>query len=475
MTDPWEKLIRQIHAAPQQAVIVVTGGGASAISDLLSVPGGSRTLLEAVVPYSAAALADWLGKTPEHFCVEETALAMAAVAFERAGRLGRTVDAAQPQAGHEGRSSLANATTDPLAPSTIDVHDSLAVSRRHDVNLRDSLMGLACTASLVSDRPKKGDHRCHIAIQTGNETSSWSLVLAKGARNRAGEEQLVGQLILHALACAAGLDDLPALDLIAGETIVEHHAAADPLLIELLAGRRSVVWSVPSPGNGSNAKSEMHDASAAIPIRGDQFSSNRCPPPARQSEIRNPKSEISGGLNLSPNLATFAPPKGLLCGSFRPLHFGHEQLRTAAERRLGGPVYYEMSIRNVDKPPLDFLSIERRRAQFTNLPLALTAAPTFAEKAAALPETVFVMGVDTAERIVDPRYYQGSHAAMRAALSQVRQAGCRFLVAGRKVGERFETLAEVAVPAEFADLFEPMSPDDFRADVSSTELRRANA
>ena len=122
MTDPGYRLIEQIHAAPQQAVIVVTGGGASAISALLAVPGGSRTLLEAVVPYSEAALADWLGgRRPEQFCVEETALAMAAVAFQRACHL---------QAA--GRSAL------PLdAPLAADSY-SRAV-------------GVACTASLVSD------------------------------------------------------------------------------------------------------------------------------------------------------------------------------------------------------------------------------------------------------------------------------------------------------------------------------------
>jgi hypothetical protein len=103
----------------------------------------------------------------------------------------------------------------------------------------------------------------------------------------------------------------------------------------------------------------------------------------------------------------------------------------------------------------------------------LTAAPTFAAKAAALPGTVFVTGVDTAQRIVESRYYQESAAAMRDALLQVRTAGCRFLVAGRQVGDRFETLADVPVPAEFADLFAPIAPDDFRADVSSSELRRS--
>ena len=401
MSDPWQHLIERIHAAPRQVVIVVTGGGASAISELLSVPGGSRTLLEAVVPYSEAALADWLGRSPEHFCVEETALAMATVAYGKAVKLGRTADAAKLQTNDAG----------------------------------DSFVGVACTASLVSDRPKKGDHRCHIATETGSETRAWSLVLAKVARDRQGEEHLVGQLLLFALARAAGLNDLPALDLLAGEQVIEHHAAGDLLLIELLAGKRRAVWSLPLSG---------------VSV----------------------KSEINSSSGLSPVLTTFTLPLGLLCGSFNPLHFGHEQLRAAAERQLGGPVYYEMSIRNVDKPPLDYLSIERRRAQFSGLPLALTAAPTFAEKAAALPGTVFVMGVDTAERIVAPRYYAGSDAAMRQALSQIRQAGCRFLVAGRKVDDRFETLADVAVPAEFADLFTAISPDEFRADVSATELRR---
>ena len=432
MTEKQHRLIERIHANSQPVVIVVTGGGASAISDLLSVPGGSRTLLEAVVPYSEAALADWLGKSPDHFCVEETALAMAAVAFERANKLAQTLEAKKSQAEQAGRSYQPKSIDESPAPGTADPRDSLAVSRS-SANPANRPIGIACTASLVSDRPKKGDHRCHVATQTGSETRAWSLVLSKGARNRMGEEQLVGHLLLYALANATGLGDVSQLELQPDESIVEHRAAADPLLIELLTGKRTVVWSCPSPD--THAMANVHGIVCA-------------------------------------RLATFAPPLGLLCGSFHPLHFGHEQLRAAAERQLGGPVYYEMSIRNVDKPPLDFLSIERRRAQFAEWPLALTAAPTFAEKAAALPGAVFVMGVDTAERIVEPRYYQGSAAALHAALSQVRKAGCRFLVAGRKAGERFETLADVALPKEFADLFDDIAPDEFRADVSSRELRR---
>lgn len=417
MTDYWHALIERIHAAPAQAVIAVTGGGASAISGLLSVPGGSRTLLEAIVPYSAAALIDWLGRRPDHFCVEETALAMAAVAHERAGRL----------------------VTTP-SPATV---------------------GVACTASLISDRPKKGDHRCHVAAQTATRSAAWSLVLEKGARDRNAEEQLVGHLILRALACAAGIVDLPPLDLRPGEAVIEHRADADPLLVELLAGKRGVVWSLPDfadvqKSDERKETSEKRDASS-LPTHE--------PPSSILHPHRSP---------LHPSIPfPLSPPTGLLCGAFHPLHFGHQELRRVAERKLGGPVYYEMSIRNVDKPPLDFLSIERRRAQFTDHPLALTAAPTFAEKAVVLPGVMFVVGVDTAERIVEPRYYGGSDVEMRAALATIRDAGCRFLVAGRKAGERFETLADIALPAEFANLFAALPADEFRADVSSTELRRA--
>lgn len=398
MTEDWRQLISRIHTAPLQAVVVVTGGGATAISDLLSVPGGSRTILEAVVPYSAAALGDWLGKTPEHFCSEETALAMAAVAYERG--------------------SLLSAGSPPVKPPDFAVPEP-------------EVVGLSCTAALVSDRPKKGEHRCFIAVQGADFTVSLALTLEKGARDRPGEEQLVSQLILTALARAADVDSVPPLPLRPAEQVTTEQAAAHWLLLELRSRTRGVVWSLPTG-----------DLSPAVV---------------------NPASSI------------FQPPRGVLCGAFNPLHYGHEQLRRAAEQILGGPVYYELSIKNVDKPPLDFLTIERRRAQFKTHPLALTVAPTFAEKADALPGVTFVVGVDTAERIVEPRYYADSQTRMRQALSHLRERGCRFLVAGRMEGETFRTLDDVQVPAEFADLFAGIPADMFRADVSSTDLRRRDS
>ncbi len=56
-----DQLVQQIHDSPTRIVLAASGGGSRAIAYLLEVPGGSRTLLEAVVPYSPAAMAAWLG------------------------------------------------------------------------------------------------------------------------------------------------------------------------------------------------------------------------------------------------------------------------------------------------------------------------------------------------------------------------------------------------------------------------------
>src|SRR5262245_20314223 len=44
-------LIAQLHDAPVRYALALTGGGAAAAGWLLSVPGGSRTVLEVAVPY----------------------------------------------------------------------------------------------------------------------------------------------------------------------------------------------------------------------------------------------------------------------------------------------------------------------------------------------------------------------------------------------------------------------------------------
>jgi hypothetical protein len=85
---------------------------------------------------------------------------------------------------------------------------------------------------------------------------------------------------------------------------------------------------------------------------------------------------------------------------------------------------------------------------------------------------VFVVGADTAARLVDPRYYGGDPQAMRAALQGIQKNGCRFLVAGRLQEGHYVSLEQLPIPTEFQGLFEGLLEEEFRCDVSSTELRR---
>ena len=164
-------------------------------------------------------------------------------------------------------------------------------------------------------------------------------------------------------------------------------------------------------------------------------------------------------------------PKGILSGSFDPLHEGHVALQSAAEAVLDGPVCFEMTLTNADKPPLDPPTVVRRFGELGRYPLVLTNAPTFADKARLFPDSTFVVGFDTAVRILHVRFYGGCADLMRASLETIRKAGCCFLVAGRLLGKRFETLRDLALPTEFEDLFRELPEEDFRADVSSTALR----
>lgn len=368
--------IEAIHAAPAEMVLAITGGGASAIGALLAVPGGSRTVLEACVPYSEAALADWLGGGTSQACSESTARAMAMAALDRAKQLVPGESAER--------------------------------------------VGIGATAALASDRPKRGEHRIHVAWQTLQTTGRLSLALEKNARSRLEEESLACQMVLLGITEAAGIEPTFELQLRPGERIDRQRVDAPREWQQLARGQRAVV-------------------EANVPETG---------------------------------------PQVLFPGAFNPLHEGHRQMASVAQQQLGQPAVFELSIANVDKRPLDFVDIARRVEQFAGEPLVLTRAATFIEKAKLYPGATFVVGADTIERIGDAKYYaaaDGTPEANRAeALGQLGELECKFLVFGRLVEGDFQTLNELDLPRALNQLCEAVPESLFRSDVSSTELRRHN-
>jgi hypothetical protein len=162
----------------------------------------------------------------------------------------------------------------------------------------------------------------------------------------------------------------------------------------------------------------------------------------------------------------------LFPGAFNPIHQAHKRMAEVAADRCGSPVTFELSITNVDKPPLDFIEIADRLLQFQSDQVLLTHAPTFVEKAELAPGCIFVVGVDTLVRIGDLIYYRGDAAKRDAAIKALANLKCRFLVFGRLLNGEFTTMSDVELPTALRRLCDEVPESVFREDVSSTELRR---
>jgi hypothetical protein len=378
MRDEARRLIEAIHRSSCSCVLATTGGGASAAAMLLAVPGASRTILEVHVPYAEDSFCSFLGKRPEGFCSAPTGIALAETAWARAAY---------------------------LAP-------------------HGQCLGIGCTASLATDRPKRGEHRFFISIAGETAVSSHSLVLEKGTRSRFEEEDLLDAVLLNALAESLGLSDRLPLGLSAQETL-----------------QTSTVE------RGRLAKF-MRDPAAVL-----------C-------------SGIDGRLSDST-----PKPTVLIAGSFNPVHEAHWALARIATEHCGASAVFELSLANVDKPSLQLAEVLQRLAQFHGRgPIWLTHAPTFVEKARRFPNCTFVVGMDTAERIAAVRYYGDDEERCRRAAEELRSSGCRFLVAARAdAAGCLRGLDDIELPECFGQLCTGIPKDQFHIALSSTELRKQAA
>lgn len=92
-------------------------------------------------------------------------------------------------------------------------------------------------------------------------------------------------------------------------------------------------------------------------------------------------------------------------GSFNPLHDGHKAIIEYANQKFGEEVTIDISVTNVEKASLDYFDRNFRIEQFRNLkgagPVCFGKFPLFLDKMHVYKlNTVFLMGVDTANRII---------------------------------------------------------------------------
>ena len=163
-------------------------------------------------------------------------------------------------------------------------------------------------------------------------------------------------------------------------------------------------------------------------------------------------------------------------GSFNPPHQGHRQMVQHASTRLGSRVHLEISLTNVDKPELDYLTIKHRTSQAQSLgPVVLTRAAKFVDKSHLFPGATFLIGADTAMRLDDVRFYNNSIAERETALGTIAAKDCRFLVFGRLVGQSFLDASGLSLSPSLRSLCDFVPAIEFRVDISSREIRQRRA
>ena len=365
-----------VLASGTKVALATTGGGSQLLTWLLNHPGASRAVIEAQVPYSTAALQDYLGSPGPHRVEEETARSMAARAFARARGL----------SGDE-----------------------------HPV------IGVGCTAALATSRRRRGQDRASIVLRTPNEYWFHALHFDQGPADRLDQENALSRVALRALAAACqGLRPVGA-ECPDRARVAVRVEPVQTVLEGLLMG-----------------------AAPAIQMGAD--------------------GDLSFQLETRSRL--------VFPGSFNPLHEGHVELAAVAEAQSGRPAWLEISVENVDKPPLTYAEVnERLQPLRGRYRVVVTRAATFVEKARICPGSWFVIGYDTLVRLVDARYYAEGEGGVQAALAEMAALRCRFLVAGRLHQGCYRTLAAVALPEPCRCMFEMIPEDAFRCDVSSTEIR----
>ncbi len=157
-------------------------------------------------------------------------------------------------------------------------------------------------------------------------------------------------------------------------------------------------------------------------------------------------------------------------GSFNPVHEGHKEMANIASEIYKETPMLEISIENVDKGRMTKEQISERlskihASKYLNV-VALTEAPTFVDKARLFPGATFIIGYDTAVRIIDPKYA----GPVEDVLKCFEENNTHFIMFPRIVGGKLQSDLSV-FPERFLKMVTVYDKERKYTHLASRDLR----
>jgi nicotinic acid mononucleotide adenylyltransferase len=297
---------------------------------------------------------------------------------------------------------------------------SASYIRASEVKVEEKLegdpVGVGITASVASTKLPRGSHRAHLVLITKNTVNHLEIKLEKGV----GEElRLQHDKIIS----------YKTLDLICG--VLSGAIASDPESEEKALAR---FYKYPIfHTNGTRRKPEDRERAVYLPATLNPIHEGHRAMCRAVEEALSP-TKGPGRIKATYLVSAVSPHKGRL--SVQDMLFKAGMLRAERWRK------------------------ESRMVEFS------LDEPLFIDKARKRPGSVFVIGADTMQRMLDPKW----GVPIEPMLNEMRNLGVEFHVMGRNIDGKWITCRDVTVPWPMQILFYPL---EGRVDLSSTELREA--
>ncbi len=299
--------------------------------------------------------------------------------------------------------------------------EHLTAEQRSGREITKKALGLGLTAAVATSRVLKGGYRCHLAVTTPDGTwiSHVELPNEHGEGGRLQHAAITDVLGIDALCQVTGL----------------YQVGSPPLVMEKVSEEE---------------------------LRGIFFKNPVFMPFGTRGTLK-PES---------------AKELAFLCGSFNPMHDGHRKMAEATMQSANVQVMYSTTADSLHKPPLTVSQMLDRAAGVRvdhwdgyNVPIVFSQHdPLFIDKARLLPGSNFIIGVDTFDRMLDPKWYGDGQEGVESMLDEMQGLEIEFMVFGRIINGKLEEPDFSKLAARYQFTFHKM---DGAWGFSSTAIREA--